>query len=153
MIRALTTDDVERLEPLVAAFFAEGHIDGPFNPKHSANVLRSFIAADQAVAFVAEEGGEFVGVIAGAIHPDMHSGLPIVGEWLWYVDRAHRGTVGLKLLTVFEAEAERRGAHRIVMMHLENSDGEKVADVLQRRQYKPREQVWMKTLCQQRPAL
>ena len=147
-VRPINAEEVEKLEPLIAAFFAEGHIEAEFDPKYSARTLRSLLAGGSGIAFVAEVDGKLVGLIAGVIHPDMTSGIPCAGEWCWFVAKEYRGLVGLKLLAAYEAEAERRGARKLVMLHLMNEDGEKVAEVLKRRGYIPREQLFMRTLCQ-----
>lgn len=144
-IRTLSSAEVPLLLEGARAFFAEGNLIGELNEAHFVKTIQGYI--DSGVGFVLTAGNPpFRGSIAGAIFPDFATGQPRCMEFFWYVNKAERGFVGVRLLKAFEVEAEKRGAKHVLMMHLVAGQEGKFTDFFTRSGYTLKEQVFSKTI-------
>jgi hypothetical protein len=140
----IQAQEVPLLLPQARNFFAEGQISGKLNEKHFVQVLSSGIAEGR--MFVVVEGFPYRGAIGGAMYTDLATGEFGCSEYFWYVAEEERGSLGIRLLAEFEKEARRRNAVRMLMMHFVTEKTEKFKTVYERRQFKLREQVFVKEL-------
>lgn len=138
-IRALQSYEVALLLPLARAFFAEGHIEGTLNEAHFVRQLTQQIEAGVGVAFSAD----FRGTIAGIFFLDLATADLCCMEYFWYVHAEERGSLGIRLLAALEDECERRGAKRLLMMHMLDKR-EQFERLYTKRGYTLKEQVFMK---------
>jgi hypothetical protein len=141
-IRAIGAHEVPLLLPGAREFFAQGFLLGKLNESHFVNNLRQLITAGRAVCLVT--GSPFRGAIAAVYFDDMATGERCAMEFFWYVHRAERGSLGVRLLSALEDATRDAGVCRLMMMH--NLDhGESGLDrIYQRRGYMPREKLFVK---------
>jgi GNAT superfamily N-acetyltransferase len=88
------------------------------------------------------------GMIAFIVFPMFmnHSHL-VAQELFWWVDEDKRGTkLGLELLDRAEKEAEKLGAKDMLMLSLNDLNGDKVNKLYESKGYKPREVTYMRAL-------
>lgn len=149
--RLLTADEVPLLLDGARSFFREFALPGALNESHFVASLRQHIRAGH--GFVLAAGAApFSGSIAGIVYPDFVTGEPTCMEFYWYVMPDRRGSVGVRLLRAFEAEAQRRGARRIMMMHLMAAHTDGFERLYTRAGYKLIEQVYSRELPVLQPA-
>lgn len=68
-------------------------------------------------------------------------------ELFWWVGEEHRRSgVAVQLLDAVEAAARRMGAKVLLMLCIDQLDGERVAQIYKRRGYKPAERLFMRRL-------
>ena len=139
MIRAAIATDVDAIVAVLAAQWADHH-DDPWNAEQARNTVAALIEAPHGVVFVVDRNG-VAGVIGGACVPSPLSGVPISVEMFWVVSPSGRG-FGISLLRAFEAWSRQQGARRCMA----SAPRPRVAMLLSRRQFKPAEISYGKTL-------
>lgn len=142
-VRLLSVEEIPLLLPGAREFFATRRLMGELNEAHFVSALKN--QSESGIGFVLVCGNPpFRGSIAGAIVRDFATGDPTCLELYWYTCEAERGSVGLRLLKAFEAEATRRGAKRIIMMNLAGDEMDTFAKFYNRCGYRLKEQVFAK---------
>lgn len=153
-IRALAVHEIPTLLPLARQFHESllcGNLNNePLDEQHFQAVLRNHLTNDSGFVLVA--GSPIRGMICGIMFDDMSTAARCCMEFFWYVDQAERGSLGIRLLNALEAEAESRGAVRVLMAHLASEGLEKFTRVYERRGYALKEQVFVKPLKRQENA-
>lgn len=147
-IRALAVAEIPLLLPLARQFHAtllRGNLnDAPLDEQHFQKNLRHHLTTGSGFVLVA--GMPIRGMICGIMFDDMSTAERCCMEFFWYVDPAERGSLGIRLLAALEAEAESRGAVRVLMAHLASEGLEKFGRMYERRGYALKEQVFVKPL-------
>lgn len=94
------------------------------------------------------ENGSVCGVIGALVFPNYWNVNELIAQELfWWVDEAARGTsAGVRLLSAAEDACRDRGAKKLLMLCLNDLDGDRVAQMYQRRGYEPQEQAYRKVL-------
>ena len=102
---------------------------------------------DSGVLKVAENG-EIAGTIGALVFPHYWNVNEVVAQELfWWIREEYRGTsAGIRLLNACEKECQGMGAKKLMMLCLDNLDGDKVANLYRRRGYEPQEQTFIKVL-------
>jgi RimJ/RimL family protein N-acetyltransferase len=121
-VRELPIEELDRLEPLGAAFWEEQRHPGEYDWEHIKSQLAAVDDAGCLGNFVVEggEGGVLHGVITGFIHPYLMTGETVLTELWWFVDEAARNAgFGVSLLSEFMEWGARRGARNVRMVTLE----------------------------------
>jgi predicted N-acetyltransferase YhbS len=117
-IRPATADDVPSVVRLAESFVAHteyaSHIT--LDPGHVAHLAESLIADSDGVVFVAEQQDAIVGMLALKAFTHPMSGQRIATEFVWWVEPAHRGSAGVRLLRMAEAWARDVGARALQMV-------------------------------------
>lgn len=134
------------LLPGARSFFDEFKLPGSLNERHFVGSLQHYITIGVGFVLAAFDGETFLGGIAGLVFPDFATGQATCQEFFWYILPSFRGTAGIRLLRAFEQEAERRGAARIMMMHLVGPATAAFERIYQRSGYRMIEQVFTKEL-------
>lgn len=146
MIRPIKIEEIECLNALGFAFFAEAGLPGVFNPAPFGVAVRSILENGSGIVLVAENEGKIAGVIAGVVYEDFLTGDLISSELFWFVTKEARGSVGVRLLKQFEEQSKLRGAKRILMIHLLSVHSEMLTKLYTLRGYAPIEQTFFKKL-------
>lgn len=146
MIRFLSKEELGRIRDLSSEFFAVSKRPGTFNPEAFERLWRPLLDANLGVLLVSEVAGKINGLFGGVIHEDPYSGDLIATEQFWFVTPEARGSIGIRLLNSFEMEAARRGAKRILMIHLNNLTPESLRKLYERRGYRSIEQTYERVL-------
>lgn len=94
------------------------------------------------------ENGSVIGCIGALVFPHWWNKNELVAQELfWWIDEAHRGTsAGIKLLAELEKEAKSQGAEKLMMLCLDDLDGNKVANMYSKLGYVPQERTFTKVL-------
>lgn len=140
-IRQVTADEVPLLMPGAREFYAEGRLYGKLNEEHCIRTLSGAITAGSAACFASA----FRGAIGGLFFPDLVTSELCCMEYFWFVRKEERGTLGVRLLKALEFECERRGARRLMLMHMVGPDRESFEHFYERMGYRLREQVFVKS--------
>lgn len=144
-IQQARPSDMAALVPLAREFYGQGHLPGVFNPDVFVPRWENWIQQRMGVVFIAWEGFVPVGAIGGLFGESPTTGDLEFSEMFWFVTAAARsGGAGKMLYEACEKAAERTGAARIYMMHLEDENGEKVASFLQFQGFRPVESLYVK---------
>lgn len=117
-VRPLLLSEATLLLPGARQFFGEGNLLGALNEKSFVTGVVNMLTSGIGVFLVYGEP-PFEGAIGGVIYPDYATGDLIASELFWYVMPQSRGVAGVRLLKEFELEVKRKGAKRLMMMHLE----------------------------------
>ncbi len=140
--------DISRIPELLEpgrAFWKEGKLPGNLNAETFVKTLTQIVAANFGVVYAAEENGKIVGGFAGSIMTDFLSGDVVASEIFWYIEEGHRGA-GLQMWAEFEKEAVKRGAKRLLMLHLMSVNSDILPRLYERRGYRLLEQTFVKEL-------
>lgn len=115
MIRQATDADIPALAAMGARFHAASDYANLLTPTPEAveRTLRGLLAGG--VIFVGEQDGVLAGAILGMVMPHFLSGELVCGELAWWVDPAHRGSLGVRLLRRLEEWARAQGAVRMAV--------------------------------------
>ncbi len=117
-IRPLTIEELPRCLPFGPAFMKEKDLPGEFSPETFLKNWTLFLSAYPSVIFGLWHEKGLVGGIGGMIHPDLNTGMLYAVEFFWYVDPAHRNTLGAaRLPLTFKKWGKRNGAERWKMIH------------------------------------
>ncbi len=118
-------DDLARLAPLAAQFYAASKHLREFHVERFQALWKAWLEAGNGVIYVLESNGEIQGVIGGLMHPELYSGELICQEFFWYVNENHRGQ-GIRLYHCLETWARGMGCKELRMAHLSDSMPDKV---------------------------
>lgn len=146
MIRLLQKNELSRVHKLGQWFFTAAKRPGAFNPVAFDRMWSALFDQGLALFLIAEQEGAVVGAFGAVVHEDYLSGQKTASEMFWVVLPESRGTLGLRLFNAFEAEAEKRGAERIMMIHLEHLTPDSLRKLYVRRGYRVIEQTYEKVL-------
>lgn len=146
MIRQATIDDLPRLAPGAAEFYASSRVLGGFSIERFTAVWTDLFKLG-GVIFIDECAEGVDGAIGGMIHRDIYGEDKIVEEFFWFVRPHARGHSGLRLYKAFERWAYDNGAASIQMVHLLDLNPEKLATFYRRAGYVPVETRYSKQLC------
>jgi GNAT superfamily N-acetyltransferase len=142
-IRPATLADVPRLVAMGRAQLAATYGDAVAdNPAQLEAVATQLVTMPAGAVFVAERDGAVVGMIGLVEFVHHLSGLPTVGEVMWWVDPAARGG-GLALLRRGEQWARAQGAR---VLQVAAPQGTTVGTLYARRGYAPVETTYQRTL-------
>lgn len=88
------------------------------------------------------------GMAGAALFPSFFDAQTLMAQELfWWVGEEHRRSgVAVQLLDAVEAAARRMGAKVLLMLCIDQLDGERVAQIYKRRGYKPAERLFMRRL-------
>lgn len=122
-IRQATLDDVPEIVRMSAIFYPQTHyaewttMDEDTVADLASNLVENHIF------YVAEEGGELLGMIGLVVMPFMFNRyVKSAGEVIFWVDpRARGGRTAYNLLTAIEDPCRAAGCDRIQMVHMPNS--------------------------------
>lgn len=142
MIRRATVADLPALEPLACEFYASSAILKRFDMARFVNLWTQLLAGPAAI-FVAEQNGVIVGALGGVMYPDTYSDEMIATEFFWFVLQAHRGD-GMRLYKAFEQWGKDSGAKQLRMVHLADSEPDRLRMLYGRLGYTPAEMHYMK---------
>lgn len=118
-IRPLTVEELPLCVRFGQAFMTEKQVPGEFSPEAFLKNWTLFLSAYPAVIFGLWDDKELIGGIGGMIFPDLNTGTPCAIEFFWYVDPAHRNTLGAaRLPLTYKKWAKEHGAKRFRMVHL-----------------------------------
>ena len=94
------------------------------------------------------ENGAVCGAAGAILFPHYWNFEEIIAQELfWWVDEYARGTTaGTQLLVALEQGAKDRGAEKLLMLCLDAVEGDKVAQMYERRGYTPLERTYAKEL-------
>lgn len=145
MIRELRLEELPKLAPLAASFYASSEFLVDFNLDYFVELWTRVLSVDAGVILVEENANGIQGTLGGFIHRDLYGERTIVEELFWYVLPGVRGG-GVRLYRAFERWARARGAHEIQMVHLLDSMPEKVSGFYRRDGFKPVETRYKKAL-------
>jgi GNAT superfamily N-acetyltransferase len=146
VIRLLKKEELPRFHKLGAWFFEAAKRPGKYNPEAFERLWNSLFDAGLALFLIAEQNDEVVGAFGAVVHEDYISGQKTASEMFWVVFPEARGTIGLRLFNEFEAEAKKRGAERIMMIHLNHLTPDSLQKFYERRGYRSIEQTFEKVL-------
>lgn len=143
--RLLREEEVRLLLPGARNFFGEGHLEGTLNETHFVAQMQTYIRTGVGFVIVAGEP-PFDGALGAIVYPDFATGLKRGMEFFFYVNKEYRGLAGPRLMKAYEEEAKRRGAERVLLMHLAVPEASKYVRFYQRFGYRLIEQVFCKPL-------
>lgn len=143
-IRAATEADVPVLVTMTLAFLrgSEYAAHVAENPDQKHKLMCYLLGHPDGTVLVGEAGGIVVGMIGLMVVPHLFSGELTCGEVFWYVDPAHRGSTGIRLLRAAERWARDRGATVLQMI----APNARVGMLYQRLGYLPLEVSYTKRL-------
>lgn len=141
-IRLASASDKPELFRMGRAFYeASGYADmGEWNPALLDGVFDNLIAAE---CLLIADGG----MIGWINFPVFMTGQQVAQELFWWADEDRRGTgVAVDLLKAAEARAKEQGSHAMMMLCLDDLNGNKVAGLYAKMNYRPRERTFMRVL-------
>lgn len=96
---------------------------------------------------VAEKEGAIVGGIGGIAAPYFHNrNYKMLIEQFWWVHQEERGSLGIRLLTAFEARAKEIGCTDVYMIALEHVDVQRVERIYLKLGYRAAERGYRKRI-------
>lgn len=144
IIRDADNNDLSELERMGIEFaHAAGLVD--VDSETLMQTLEGLI--DNGILKVAVNGS-VIGCVGALVFPHWWNRNEIVAQELfWWVDEDHRGgSAALRLLTALEKTAKEHGASKLMMLCLDDLDGNKVARMYSRLGYAPQEQTFVRKL-------
>lgn len=144
IIRDAEINDFDALERLGIAFAHDaGQVD--VDPETLGITIGNLI--ESGILKVAVNGS-VIGCAGALVFPHWWNASELVAQELfWFVDEDHRNTsAGIRLLLALEKSAKSMGAKKMMMLCLEDLDGEKVAKMYKKLGYIPQEQTFVKDL-------
>jgi GNAT superfamily N-acetyltransferase len=143
LIRLASPADAENIARLGARFFDEaGWSDClEYNEADCRASLEGMIGQEHFICLVS--GDPIDGMIAGLVGPAYFNASQIMGEELFWWSE---GRTGLRLLAALEDEARNRGCIAFTMKSLARLGGDRMAQLYQRRGYRPSESAFIKGL-------
>lgn len=144
MIRLATLDDMPELLRMGKAFFdvsGYGKLT-EFNAQDTEIVLLSLIEQDSLLT-----DGES-GMIGFLVFPMfMNSSYTLSQELFWWVDEDKRKSkLGIQLLKAAEKQSKLKGADSMIMLSINDLNGDKVNKIYESLGYKRQEQTYMRAL-------
>lgn len=147
-IRRATTEDLQRIMPLIMAFHKETL--EPFGMGFDIPSVEAIVKifSEQHVGLVVEDGEQLIGVIGGAVAPSFTDfNVRIFNEAIWFVLPEYRGgSAGIKLLKLVEEYCKNIGVQKIVMVGMFNEDRERLAGFYEKMGYRAIEIHYIKDL-------
>ena len=144
MIRLAVKSDMPELLRMSEAFFnVSGYNDlTTFNKLDSHEVLSNLIKSE---TLLTDGNGAMLGFLVFPMF--MNHNTLIAQELFWWVDEDKRkSVVGLKILSAAEKHAKELGAEAMLMLSINDLDGEKVNKLYKAKGYKQQEQTFMRVL-------
>lgn len=105
---------------LARDFHAASGIPFDFDPAHASCVVADYIADPAKLALVWDVGGSPRGILAASAVPSPLAPVMVAQELIFWVDPAHRGRAGLRMVRAFEAWARERGCAVIGLSGLDD---------------------------------
>lgn len=149
VIRAARYGDVETIVKLGKLFFDEAQWSDvtTWDDDSIRVTLGNLIENDDGILLVCSSENKIIGMAGGLVHPAYFNHHHKTGQELfWWIDPAHRGGCGGKLLDRLEAEAKKRGAQSWSMISLAKVRPEAVGRLYERRGYRASEHTYIKAL-------
>ena len=149
MIRRAALDDVPKIAELGEIFHAEaGWADiCEYDREDVEKTLAHLVNDENGILFVAEDGGEIIGMCGGLAHPIyFNHGHKSGQELFWWVKPGLRGGIGKALLDAMEDEARSLGCASWAMIALDRVQPELTGMAYRRRGYRASEHSWIKRL-------
>jgi GNAT superfamily N-acetyltransferase len=117
-VRPATLDDVAAIVTMAGAFVEQTDYSRhlTISPSHVASLAEALIQDGAGAVLVAESGGSVIGMLALKAFEHPMSGQRIATEFVWWVDPAHRGSAGVRLLKAGERWAREAGATALQMV-------------------------------------
>jgi len=134
MIRPARYEDLLKIEKLVFEFHEESLKEYlSFDSKTIRQTILDYI--DKYIMLVDDE---LTGVIAGIVAPSVFDSKDIIAqESIWYISKTQRkGRLWIELLTAFEDKARELKATKIIMIHMDNLNGNLMEKLYTHRGYK-----------------
>lgn len=134
MIRPARYEDLLGIEKLIFEFHEESLKEYlSFDSKTIRQSILDYI--DKYIMLVDDK---LTGIIAGIIAPSIFDSKDIIAqESIWYISKEHRkGRLGLELLHAFEGKAKELKATKIIMIHMDNLNGDLMEKLYTHRGYK-----------------
>jgi len=144
MIRLATIEDMPEILRMGENFFnASGYGElTTFNKDDTRNLVERLIETG---TLLTDGKSTILGFIVFPIF--MNVSYLMAQELFWWVDEDARNTgVGIKILRAAEALAKEKGANLMIMLSLNDLNGEKVNKLYEKLGYKPKEQNYMRLL-------
>lgn len=145
-VRLLAPDEMHLMLPGAREFYATGQLQGSLNEEHYVETLSSYTKDGRGFVLARVEDGVLHGALGAVIYPDFATGELTAVELFFFVLAAYRGTLGLRLMDVFEKESKRRGARRLFLMHLLTEGSCNLERVYRKKGYKLVEHIYAKEL-------
>jgi len=146
MIRKATFLDITDIIKLVYSFYEESLKE--YNMSFDEVTLRgtTYNLIKNGVSLVNEEHGRITGVIMGVISPSIFDKNELLAqEIIWYVDKESRKSrAGLALIKEYVGICKELGASKIIMVYMNNLNGEVMDNLYRRKNYKPMEMQYIK---------
>lgn len=143
MIRLLTIQELPMAAQLGPQFYAEGKLPGRFVPEIWARKWTELMELGMGFIFGMFDGPKLEGCFGAIVAEDLNDGELRANELFWFVNEDERGH-GLRLFNAYEAEAERRGAKWISMIHLNGLHPVGLSRLYERRGYRAVETAYYK---------
>ncbi len=145
--RELMMHEVPQMTAFALEFYDEGFVPGQLIPEIFEGNWMDWIERDVGFVVTAWDDNLLLGGAGGLIAPDANDGVLVANEIFWFVRLEHRcGSVGLRILKEFEVAAVQRGAKRVLMIHLANDVGARLAKVFDRWGYRSVETHYIKEI-------
>ena len=145
-IRKATPDDIPRLMVMGEQFAKYAPFDVEFSPEGAAAFVAGLM--EIGLVLVAEQDGEILGGILGALTPMWYSPSNLMAsELAWWVAPEHRGgRAALQLLRAFEDWAKASGAKVITMSDLRIGEDYPAGPLFERMGYRVLERAHIKEI-------
>ncbi len=150
MIRLANVEDLLKIEQLIKEFYDESLKEYiSLDTVSIRNTILNFI--DSHIVLVDEE---LKGIIAGILSRSIFNNKEIFAqECMWYVSKDRRdGKLGIELWRAFEDKAKELGANKIIMIHMDNLNGNSMEKLYDRRGYKKLEWHFIKEVVNEQSA-
>ena len=141
MIRPAQVEDLLKIEQLIKEFYDESLKDYiSLDTISIRNTILNFIESH--IVLVDDE---LKGIIAGILAYSIFDSKELFAqECIWYVSKDCRNKLGLELLDAFEKKAKDMGAKRIIMIHMDNLNGNLMEKLYEKKGYKRMEYNFIK---------
>ena len=142
MIRPAKVEDLLHIEQLIKEFYDESLKDFiSLDPTSIRNTILNFI--DSHIVLVDDD---LKGIIAGTLAYSIFDNKELFAqEHMWYVSKENRKSIlGLELLSAFENKAKELKANRIIIIHMDNLNGNLMEKLYKHRGYKRMEYNFIK---------
>lgn len=135
-VERITVDNLSDVAEIGHAFTKEVAHPGGFNFRAFAFQWVAMLQSGVGEIFVVRDGERVAGILGAAFVPEGFSGWMTALEQFWYVLPEYRkSTRALRLLNAFEAEAKARKCRKILLVHLANSQSERLEELYRNRGY------------------
>ena len=144
MIRLAKISDIPEIIRMGEAFFNASGYDEitTFNAKDTESLVRKLIRDD---LLLTDGKSTILGFVVFPVF--MNSKTLVAQELFWWVDEDNRGSgIGVEILMETEKLAKKHGAKSMLMLSLNDLNGEKVNKLYESMGYKRQEQTFMRVL-------